>query len=783
MNSVKSILQSTKNYIIEQWKHHLFRVGVYMVAGMIVVFTLLDVLFPVPTTIRYSQIITSSNGTVLYSFLSDDDKWRMKIQPSEISPVLKQAIIAKEDRWFYWHIGINPLAVGRAFINNIRYFKITSGASTITMQVARLLEPKERTYFNKFREVFRALQLELHYSKDEIFQMYCNLIPYGGNIEGVKAASLLYFNKLPLQLTLSQATTLAIIPNRPTTLRIGETNPAIRTQRDVWLHRYQQAGDFPVNQITDALNEPLSLKRIEAPRLAPHFALLMHNKYPTEPIITTTLNVQSQVSVQTLSSNYITRMRMLGIYNCSVIVVNNQTHNVEAYLGSPEFNDKLHAGQVDGVQAVRSPGSALKPMIYAMGIDKGLLTPKMIVSDVPVNYDGYAPENYDQTFKGEVTVEQALAQSLNIPAVTALHIIGVPQLASKLSSCGFKSIKKDAKNVGLSLALGGCGVTLEEMARLYSGFANYGNVQALHWVPTDTSTKAIRVASPAATYMITDILTQLTRPDLPVTYQASARVPKIAWKTGTSYGRHDAWSIGYNTKYTVAVWVGNFSGEGSPDLSGATSATPLLFDIFNSIDNSLNREWFKQPQELDFRIVCSESGLTPGEYCTNTVADYYIPTISPATSCTHMKEVFVSADEKKSYCTSCLPQSGYKKILFRNYAPEILSYYRQEHITVTLPPEHNPDCQRVTQEYAPTITSPTNGKQYIVNRNDKNPLMLSCLTANDVKVVYWFLNDKLISTSPPTEHVFIKPERGENKISCSDDKGRNTDITVTIEWE
>jgi len=743
----------------------------------------MDVVFPIRTTIRFSQIVTSSNGTVLYSFLSDDDKWRMKIQPDEISPILKKAIIAKEDRWFYWHIGINPFAISRAFFNNIRKFKTTSGASTITMQVARLLQPKERTYINKLIEMFRAIQLELHYTKDEIFQMYCNLIPYGGNIEGVKAASILYFGKLPLQLTLSQATTLAIIPNRPTTLRIGETNSAIKTQRDIWLKRYLSDKDFPEQQINDALNEPMTVKRREAPRIAPHFALLMHNKYPNEPIIQTTLQVQSQINIQTLSTNYITRLRMLGIYNCCAIVINNKTHNVEAYLGSPDFNDKKHAGEVDGVQAIRSPGSALKPLIYAMGFDKGLLTPKLVVSDVPVNFDGYAPENYDQTFKGEVTIEQSLAQSLNIPAVTALHSIGVQQLAAKLSSCGFKSIKHDAKNVGLSLALGGCGVTLEEMARLYSGFANSGNVHSLRWRPNDTTSKFIRVVSSPSTYMITDILTQLTRPDLPVNYMASAHVPKIAWKTGTSYGRHDAWSIGYNTKYTVAVWVGNFSGDASPDLSGATSATPLLFDIFNSIDNGGSREWFNQPQELDFRIVCSESGLPPGEYCSSTIADYFIPTISPATPCMHMQEVYVSSDEKMSYCMSCLPQSGYKKILFRNYAPEIISYYRQEHITITLPPEHNPNCARVGYEFAPTITSPINGKQYIVNRNDKNPLMLSCLAANDVKHVYWFLNDKLISTSLPTEHVFIKPERGENKVSCSDDKGRNTDVTVMIEWE
>lgn len=760
------------------------RVSLIALASAFVLFLLLDAFFPVPASqVHYSQIITASDGTVLYAFLSDDDKWRMKTELQEISPLLRKTIINKEDKWFYWHYGVNPIAIVRALFKNVLHLRTTSGASTISMQVARLLEPKPRTLWNKLLEAFRAVQLEWHYSKDEILQLYLNLVPYGGNIEGVKAASMLFFDRQPLQLSLAQVTTLAVIPNRPTTLRIGESNPEIQRQRDVWLQRFAENKVFSREQTDEAQREPCILRRSDVPHIAPHFAWRMRSRFPNEPIIRTRLNVHTQGKVQTLAYNYIQRLKFLGIHNCSAIVINNATRDVEAYLGSPDFNDKTNAGQVDGVQAVRSPGSALKPLVYAMAIDRGLLTPKTVVTDVPVNFDGYTPENFDETYKGTISVEKALALSLNIPAVKTLSEVGVQNFTQKLSQLGFKSIRADAKNVGLSLILGGCGVRLEEMAHLYSGFAREGMIYPLHWVQDDTSTSSSRMISPSASFMITEILTQLTRPDLPVNYQSSMHAPKIAWKTGTSYGRRDAWSIGYNKHYTIAVWVGNFSGNSIPDLSGSSSATPLLFDIFNALDYNAQGDWYAPPKELDFRIVCAESGLPPSDVCQSTVTDYFIPTVSPSQPCSHLKEVYVSPDEKTSYCTSCLPSSGYKKKLFENYPPELLTYYQAERITVNLAPEHNPECTRIFADHAPGILSPVNGKSYIVNRTDKEPMLLSCAAANDVKNVYWFVNDRLYKVAPPGDKVFFKPKRGENKISCSDDKGRNSNIYIQVEWE
>ncbi len=774
-------LSVTKNKLVLFREKHplLFQSGVVCFSTLMF-FLLLDTIFPVRVNIQYSTIVTANDGTVLYSFLSPDDKWRMKTELPEIIPALKSAVVAKEDRWFYWHYGVNPVAIVRAAFNNIIHQRTTSGASTITMQVARLLEPKDRTFWNKITETFRAVQLELHYSKNEILQMYLNLVPFGGNVEGVKAASLLYFGRLPDHLSLAQITALTIIPNRPTSLALGKNNHLIQKERNKWLRRFQKRALFPDRDIQDALNEPLDAVRHDPPRTAPHFALRMKMMFPSEAIIKTALLNPIQQKIEQLAQNYSRRMRFMEVNNASVLIIDNQTHNVVGYIGNSDFNDIAHQGQVDGVKAIRSPGSALKPLIYALAIDKGLATPKTIITDVPVNYNGFAPENFNRKFNGNVAVEKALAFSLNVPAVKTLDKMGVPLFVDKLQQLGFEQIRKDSRILGLSVALGGCGVRLEELTNMYCTFANGGKFRPLQWLNPSNSTQPRQVISEGAAYMITEILTQPTRPDIPNLAQSSIHVPKIAWKTGTSYGRRDAWSVGYNKRYTIGVWVGNFDGTGAPELTGADAATPLLFDIFNSLEYNSDNNWFERPASVDFRLVCAESGLPPNDYCENQIIDYYIPTISTNRKCEHLKAVFISADEDFSYCTSCLPDNGYKRKEYPNLQPELISFYESEHIGYVKIPPHNPGCSRIFSERMPTISSPVNGKTYLLERGEDQKIMLSCTADNEVKVVYWYINDRFIQAADAGAKVFVSSPEGQVKISCSDDKGRNSNIWVTI---
>ena len=762
---------------------------VKLVAGVLLVLLALDVCFPLRVNPDYSTIITDSEGKVLHAFLNKSDKWRMQTELREITPTLEKAIVFKEDRWFRWHFGINPLAVGRAALRNIFTGRRTSGASTITMQVVRLLYPKNRTYLNKIVEMFRAIQLEVHYSKDEILQLYISLVPYGSNIEGLKSASILYFQKSPDVLSLAEVTALTIIPNRPSSLRLGINNAYILQERNRWLRAFGEAKLFAQKDIDDALEEPLSVTRHEAPKLAPHLAIRLKKEYSSVPIIQSSLRRNKQLTIEKIVQNYVTRLYGMNIHNAAVMVVNNQTHEVEAYVGSADFNNPIDGGQVDGIRAIRSPGSTLKPILYATAFDKGIVTPKSMINDVPTNFSGFEPENFDKLFHGKVTIEYALANSLNIPAVKILKEISTPVLVDKLKKADFMTVKKNSSKLGLSLVLGGCGVTLEELTNLFVAFAHQGNYQKATYVTQHKErslfggSTGVSLISPEACFLTNQILTQITRPDLPNNYDYTYRMPKIAWKTGTSFGKKDAWSMGYNDHYTVGVWIGNFSGEGVPELSGANIATPLLFDIFNTIDYNSDARWFSKPEGVKLRKVCAESGDVPSEFCSHQVLDYHIEGVSKTTACRHAKMVAVNATASLSYCSQCVPDSGTVQRLYPNYAPELVSWYESKHILYEKIPPHNPKCTRVFNDNAPTIVYPTDGSEYFLDRADAQKLLLSCQTGNDVKEVYWYINDKLLQKSAPATSVFFSPEAGKVKISCTDDKGRNTNIYIKVQWQ
>ena len=748
--------------------------------GLIALFFLLNWIFPLRDTIEYSTIITDNKGQVINAYLTNNQKWRMKTELDEISPLLQKTIIAKEDRHFYSHPGVNPVAVVRAIFSNIFHMRRMSGASTITMQVAKMLEPGKRNIWSKIREIFRAFQLELKYSKKEILQMYLNLVPYGGNIEGVKAASLLYFKKNPDHLSLAEITALSIIPNKPGIMIPGRNNDFIVKERNRWLEKFANRKVFTQKEIEDAMAEPMNATRGTVPHYLPHLSYKLKKK--GGDIIKTNIDLNTQLKTEKLVEDYIRIQRLRNIKNAAVVIIDNKTHKVITYVGSSNFYDTTDGGQVNGANAVRQPGSTLKPLLYAMCFDEGLLTPKTIMTDVAVNYQGYAPENYDEKFNGYVTVEYALEHSLNIPAVKGLKMLGHEKMIQKLSNCNFKQIQKDRRKLGLSLILGGCGTTLEEITGLFSSFANEGIYIAPSFTQNDTVHNKMTVISPAANYMVNEILSKINRPDFPLNWTATERMPKIAWKTGTSYGKKDAWSIGYNKNFTVGIWTGNFSGVGAADLSGANIATPLLFKIFNTIDYDSDEEWFTQPKDCDIRQVCSETGLTPSEHCTSLVTDYFIPLISSTKVCSNWQEIMINAHEKISYCKSCAPETGYKKKWYKIIEPDMQAWFEENRIAYQKIPPHNPECELIFKGAAPSITSPVNGTEYLINKKDREPLQMICKTANDVSKVYWYINNKFYKSSNAGEKQFFVPEEGPVKISCTDDKGRNRDIKITVKY-
>lgn len=743
-------------------------------------FLLLNYIFPLKINSDYAVIIEDRKGNTLHAFLNTEDKWRMQAEVNEISPLLRKTIIYKEDKYFYFHPGINPIALVRAAINNLFFGKRTSGASTITMQVARMLQHRHRTYASKVVEMFNALQLEWMFTKEEILQLYVNLVPYGGNIEGMKSASLIYFQKDPLQLSLAEVTTLAIIPNKPTSLTNARNNPVLIAERNKWLKRFDSENIFPHAEIVQAVAEPLSLTRHEVPHHAPHFAIRMKKQYPNQSIIKTNLNLSVQNTAEKIVFNAVARLKMMNINNAAALIIDNKTRQVVAYVGSADFNDATDGGQVDGVNAVRSPGSTLKPLMYAMAFDKGLLTPKSKINDVPVNVAGYFPVNYNKEFNGSVTTEFALINSLNIPAVKTLNDVGLRDFIARLKAAKFLSVSKYESGMGLSLILGGCGVTLEQLVAQYAAFANDGKYLPVNWLRSADKSATVTLVSAQSAYMINTILTQLHRPDLPFNFQNTTHLPRLAWKTGTSYGRRDAWAIGYNANYTIGVWAGNFSGRGVPELNGTDIATPMLFELFNTIDYNATTNWFTPPKGIDYRLVCSETGKIPEDFCTDRVMDIFIPMVSSNEKCDHLKSVFVSEDEHEMYCTSCLPANGSKLKLVRNYSADLLAWMEENKIVHEELPPHNPKCERVFSEDKPVITSPVNTMEFFIIPADSQQMLLSCHAAMEVQKVYWFINDKLFKSCNPADRTFFVPALGKVKITCSDDKGRSNTVFIMV---
>jgi len=752
--------------------------GLIFIASLSVMIVFLAVLIPVKTSKPYSTVIYSSDSTALYVFLSNDDKWRLPVQLREVSPELIQALIFKEDKYFRYHPGVNPAAVARAVLSNLIHWKKVSGASTLTMQTARLLYPARRTIGNKLVEIFRALQLEARLSKNEILELYLSLAPYGSNIEGVQAASMQFFGKPASKLSLGEATMLALIPNRPNSLSPFSASAQLLKARNIWLLRMRNTGLFNEEQTEDALAELLPEKRHSMPRYIPHLAFRLKQRYPWQDRIYTHINTAIQQKAELLLSDYLEQMHSWKIYNGSVMIIDNLNHSVVAYCGSSDYHDWVHAGQVDGLQSVRSPGSTLKPVVYALAIDKGLITPKSMLMDVPVDFSGYVPSNYDGKFLGRVSVENALSLSLNIPAVELLEKTGINELTGVLEKAGFRSLTAKKSSLGLSMILGGCSVKPEEVAGLFSAFANVGKFFKPALVKDDNP-EPVTLFSAESAYLVAEMLSKTQRPDFPENFQNVVNAPVISWKTGTSYGRRDAWATGFNSRFTVTVWIGNFSGEGVPELTGAKVATPLLFQIFKRIDNLAGEVWLLPPGKIDYRMVCSVSGMPANDYCDQQVMDEFIPGVSPYQKCMHLLKIYTSLNEGIAYCLHCLPATGYKTVIYPNLASELAAWYRSEHIPFKEIPPHNPACQHVLSGAAPRITSPSDGKEFLIEKDGL--LSLQCIADPGVTEVYWYINNRFYRKASVKETLFFIPEKGINKISCSDDKGRNSDSRIKVE--
>jgi penicillin-binding protein 1C len=506
--------------------------------------------------------------------------WRLPARPADVDPLYLRMLLAYEDRRFAAHPGVDALAVARALGQWLSYGRVVSGASTLTMQAARLLEPHPRDLAGKCGEMLRALQLERRYGKDEILSFYLTLAPYGGNLEGARAASLAWFGKEPTRLTAAEAALLVVLPQSPSRLRPDRFPDRARAARDKVLLRMSQLGVLTPQQVAEARQEPLPGRLRPLPFLAPHLAGRLRAAQPDTTLHRTFINRNLQQTLETLARQQQSALEPDS--SVALLVVANRDRRVLAYVGTSDFADPRRAGQVDMVRAVRSPGSTLKPLVYGLGFDDLLIHPETLIEDVPTRFGGYSPTNFRNTYAGQLTVREALQQSLNIPAVAVLEQVRPARVAARLREVGLPlHWSATHPQPGLPLVLGGVGMTLEELVTLYVGFANSGLIAPLRFGPADPEEPAQRLLSEAACWYLDDILRTAPTPGNVLTPGSVARPRVIAHKTGTSYGFRDAWALGFDDDYTVGVWVGRPDGSPSPGHYGRNTAAPLLFRVFD----------------------------------------------------------------------------------------------------------------------------------------------------------------------------------------------------------
>jgi penicillin-binding protein 1C len=527
--------------------------------------------------IEYSTLVVDREGRLLRPYPTFEGRWRLPASIDSVDPRFFALLFAYEDKRFRSHFGVDPGALVRAAVQFVANGRIVSGGSTLTMQVARLLEPRsERNLAAKLRQAVRALALEGALSKDEILALYLSLAPYGGNLEGIRAASLSYFGKEPRRLTLSEAALLVALPQSPEARRPDRSSANARSARDRVLDRVAAAGLVPPDEIAQAKAEPVPTARRPMPALAPHAADQAIAAAPERRLHRLTIDANLQRSFEDLARD---RARAIGPeMSVAIIAVDNATGEVLARVASADYFDESRAGQVDMTQALRSPGSTLKPFIYGIGFEDGLIHPDTLIDDRPTRFGTYAPENFDSTFQGVVTIRKALQLSLNVPAVAVLDAVRASRLTTRLAQAGSPLVLPKGEQPGLAMGLGGVGVRLADLTRLYAGLARLGTTVPLLERRDDPhpATTPQRLLDPVAAWYVGNVLMGTPPP-------VNAAGGRIAFKTGTSYGYRDAWSVGFDGRLTIGVWVGRPDGAPFPGLIGRAAAAPILFDAFTRI--------------------------------------------------------------------------------------------------------------------------------------------------------------------------------------------------------
>lgn len=745
----------------------------------------------------YSVILNDREGNLLSAKIAEDGQWRFP-ESEVLNPKFSKCILAYEDEYFYYHPGINPASIWRAIKQNRKAGKVVSGGSTITMQLARLARKnRPRIYYEKLIEMILALRMEAGYSKSQILNLYASHAPFGTNVVGIDAASWRYFGRSQKQLSWAECATLAVLPNSPSIIYPGKNQEKLRQKRNKLLYKIYQLNHINEETYQLAIQEPLPQKPFALPNKARHLLNRVVSENKSKSKFQTTINSEIQNRVLDILAKHGSQLKHNEIHNLCALVIDVNKNEVVSYVGNTPLKDKEpHGEDVDVIVANRSTGSLLKPYLYGFMANDGQLLPNMLVPDVPTQIAGYVPQNFDFTYDGAVPAKQALARSLNIPAVKLLQQYTVEKFLDRLKQIGLTSMNRSADNYGLSLILGGGESKLWDMCSAYSSMSrvlNHYNTKAAYsvedWKKTSYLYKqrssnnkqhADPLISASSIWLMFEAMAEVGRPDIDASWQRLGNAQKIAWKTGTSFGFRDGWAIGITGNYVVGVWVGNADGEGRPGLTGISSAAPILFEIFGSLPTS---NWFKMPvNDLKQVNVCKQSGCLASVNCQETKKEWIPKQSNVFIACKYHKPIHLDASGMFRVTDACVSPLEMKIISWFVLPPVEEYYFKTKNPSYKSLPPYKQGCEPLIERSMEMIYPKSNTVIYVPYElsGEQGKTVFELAHRNPGNTVFWHLDGTLVGRTTDIHQLGLSPAKGKHMLSLSDNNGETLNIPFEV---
>lgn len=775
-----------------RWGRHSKKLTLLVILLIAYYFCLPTVLFKSPT----ATVIESKQGILLGAIIADDGQWRFPVVDS-IPYKFKTCILQFEDAYFYKHPGFNPVSMAKAITANISTGKTVRGGSTITQQLIRLSRNgKDRSYFEKGIELILATRLEFRHSKEEILKLYASYAPYGGNVVGLDVAAWRYFSLRPYQLSWAESAMLAVLPNAPSLIYPGKNQEKLLVKRNRLLKKLKDKQIIDTTTYKLALLEELPQKPYTLPKIAPHLVQYMAKNHKGKRMVTT-LDENLQRNVNSIVNKHYQNLRQNQVHNAAVLVLDVKTRQVLSYVGNTRTT-REHQKDVDMVQANRSTGSVIKPLLYSAMLDAGELLPNMLIPDIPTQIAGYTPENFNADFSGAVEAKNALARSLNIPAVRLLQSYGLEKFRDQLDFFKLRGINKSADHYGLTLILGGAETNLWDLCKTYANLAstiNHFNTSSSEYFDNEFvnpvlvkdrevgfGSKSIQksIFDAGSIYLTFEAMKEVNRPEGNESWKFFDSSKEIAWKTGTSFGNKDAWAIGVTKDYVVGIWVGNADGEGRPNVTGVSSAAPILFDIFDVLPTS---KWFDKPLDEFVEVeTCSESGYLATAICPSKTTS--IPNKQNyIKACDYHQIVHLDAKKQFRVNSSCADLSQIVSQSWFVLPPLMEFYYKRTHPTYKTVPTFRLDCQN-TNASPMEFIYPKNGSRITLIKGfggNKNELVMKLAHSKPETKVYWYLDETFVQETKDFHEIGLLPSAGRHKITVIDALGNEVNISITIE--